>query len=112
MLKLETSGKQCAGLEVTRHTWVPDVVSCQLSVPLSVALLLCQLLSAALIFHFQFADPTFWPIFCTHSDFQLLSTDYDSPLHYADFELKSIFLAIIVGTMFVTIEYMKVDQLK
>ena len=110
MLKLETSSEQCAGLEVTRHTWVPDVVSCQSRCQLLCCCAACQcqcqlLFFSILIRHFgQFS--------VTHSDFQLLSTDYDSPLHYADFELKSIFLAIIVGTMFVTIVYMKVDQLK
>ena len=95
---------------VTRgsRTWsaVSPAVSC------SVAVSGVSAVRAALFFHFQFADPTFGQFSVTHSDFQLLSTDYDSPLHYADFELKSIFLAIIVGTMFVTIVYMKVDQLK
>ena len=84
----------------------------QLSVPLSVALLLCQRVSCSFFPFSILRIRHFGQFSVTHSDFQLLSTDYDSPLHYADFELKSIFLAIIVGTMFVTIEYMKVDQLK
>ena len=68
MLKLETSSEQCVGLEVTRHTWVPDVVSCQLSVPLSVALPCCsvavQRVSVSVSAALFFADPTFWLIFC------------------------------------------------
>ena len=62
--KLETSSEQCAGLEVTRHTWVPDVVSCQSRCQLlccCVRRVSCQSCS---FFPFSIRGSDIWPIFC------------------------------------------------